>query len=71
MKCCRANLVSPYYSVGLLSSAHRVPSQMCYSNSCATQGASMCRYPYYPSPMSRPYIEAVPVCSMTRYLYTV
>lgn len=65
------NRPNSYYSVGLLDSTHRVPSQMCYSNKCKSQGMSMCRYPYYPSVMSRPYIEAVPTCDMTRYLYTV
>lgn len=68
---CPRNIVSPYYSVGLLSSANRVPAQMCYSNKCLTQGVSTCRYPFYPSPMSRPFIEAVPTCKTSRYLYTV
>lgn len=65
------NQISPYYSIGLLSSVNRVPAQMCYSGKCETQGISMCRYPYYPSSMSRPYFAPVPVCGITRYFYTV
>lgn len=61
-----------HYNVGFLSPSYSGPSQLCYSNKCCTKGISMCRYPYYPSKMSRLYFNTPPTCcSVSRYLYKV
>lgn len=61
-----------HYNAGFLCPAYSGPSHLCSSNKYCSNGRSMCRYPYYPSNMSRLYFNTPPPrCEASRYLYNV